>query len=665
MGFIQAGDEEYFIEPLETVTSRSKANVSEGQLHIMYRSRDLKMWSAELQTDFKISLRREAPTEPGGKQSDDGGNFFRSRRSTGTNDQRYFVETMLAADHSMVTFHGRDELPTYLLTMLNIVNEIYRHNTITVDIQFVATKIVLINKETSKNLIVKNRYKRSLTNVLGWVSSLTPNGELYGVADYVSFLTQLDFGPAGFAPVASMCDSFWSSSITRDQGLLSSFVMAHEAGHVLGLEHDGDGNSCVMETYARSIMNTLVMANYGDYYWSNCSAEALERLIKNHRCLENVVFETSSLLEQEGFPGEWYSLDEQCRYTFGGNSHQCGRPEDYYICSMRCTAENNPAICHEYYLPALDGSGCGTVTQWCMNGVCMNKPTSRNGKWSQWSDWSECSHDCGVGVRTRHRHCDNPRPAFGGKDCKGKSFQFKVCNTQPCNVWVDRRAEQCRDRLSTVLINAKHQNWVPHEDRNEPSQCRLVCMSEKTLDILHTPYIVTDGSPCSYNDQHSICVGGECKKLGCNKRVGFPMTDDNCGTCGGDGSDCTFISKTFTASTKKKYQRVDVLPAGACNIEVTEKSRTNHFLALRRSSDKTYILNGGRRRRGLPEFVAAGALFEYNKNSDHLRSKGPLRRDLDFLVYWTKDKRSINITYSYYVQSSAQLTTMVTPQKGP
>ena len=54
--------------------------------------------------------------------------------------------------------------------------------------------------------------------------------------------------------------------------------------------------------------------------------------------------------------------------------------------------------------------------------------------------------------------------------------------------------------------------------------------------------------------------------------------------------------------------------------------------ALRRNSDKTYILNGGRRHRGWPEFTAGGALFKYSKKNDHLRSKGPLRRDLDFLV---------------------------------
>ncbi|XP_038061947.1 A disintegrin and metalloproteinase with thrombospondin motifs 3-like [Patiria miniata] len=660
-GFIQAGSEEYFIEPLEPSAGRPRINASLGHLHIMYRTRDLKMESTELETDFKIKLERRVQAETSGPLPDDDvddRDSPRSRRSADSDGRQYIVETILAADHSMVTFHGADELPRYLLNMLNIVNKVYRHHTMTVDIQFIAKKIVLINAKTSKTLIVENRYKRSLTNVWAWASSLTPDGQLYGVADYVSFLTQLDFGPAGFAPLSTMCDSYWSSSLTRDQGLLSGFVMAHEAGHVLGLEHDGYGNSCVVDTYARSIMNSLVMAMYGDYYWSNCSAEVLQTKIQHYHCLKNVAVDTSGLMEIDGFPGERYSTDQQCRYTFGGSSHQCGSPDDYYTCDIRCTEGTERDTCHEYYLPALDGTGCGAVNQWCMDGVCVNKPPARNGKWSKWSDWSECSQDCDVGARTRYRHCDNPRPAHGGKDCKGKSVQFKVCNTQPCAVWVDRRAEQCKDRLSTVLVNGKHYEWVPFEDHNETSLCRLVCMSAKTLDILATPYMVTDGSPCTYEDHHSICVGGECKKLGCNKRVGSSAEDDVCGICGGDGSYCTLISKVFTATPTKKYQRVDVLPAGAYNIEVKEQSTTNHFLALRRSSDKTYILNGGRRRRGWPEFIAAGARFDYTKKNDQLTSKGPLHQDLDVLVYWTKDSNPINITYSYYMRDAASSTTI-------
>ena len=34
-------------------------------------------------------------------------------------------------------------------------------------------------------------------------------------------------------------------------------------------------------------------------------------------------------------------------------------------------------------------------------------------------------------------------------------------------------------------------------------------------------------------------------------RVGSSMAEDNCGICDGDGSDCTFISKVFTAAPKK------------------------------------------------------------------------------------------------------------------
>lgn len=64
--------------------------------------------------------------------------------------------------------------------------------------------------------------------------------------------------------------------------------------------------------------------------------------------------------------------------------------------------------------------------------------TERNcpvhGKWSDWRGWGDCTVPCGGGQQTRYRVCDNPRPAYGGRQCPGASDETRPCNELPCAV---------------------------------------------------------------------------------------------------------------------------------------------------------------------------------------------------------------------------------------
>ena len=50
-----------------------------------------------------------------------------------------------------------------------------------------------------------------------------------------------------FAPVGGMCDKKTSHTLCKEDGFNSAFVIAHETGHVLGMEHDGEVR--VIKTY--------------------------------------------------------------------------------------------------------------------------------------------------------------------------------------------------------------------------------------------------------------------------------------------------------------------------------------------------------------------------------------------------------------------------------
>ena len=55
-----------------------------------------------------------------------------------------------------------------------------------------------------------------------------------------------------------------------------------------------------------------------------------------------------------------------------------------------------------------------------------------DGNWSDYGAWSECSKQCGGGSQTRERTCNNPAPAFGGKNCEGGAVESRKCNSHSC-----------------------------------------------------------------------------------------------------------------------------------------------------------------------------------------------------------------------------------------
>lgn len=74
--------------------------------------------------------------------------------------------------------------------------------------------------------------------------------------------------------------------------------------------------------------------------------------------------------------------------------------------------------------------GPDTHTQRCLLVKC---PV--DGSWSRWSVWADCSVTCGRGHKEQTRTCTNPAPRHGGRDCEGDSRLLQDCHVdRPCPV---------------------------------------------------------------------------------------------------------------------------------------------------------------------------------------------------------------------------------------
>ncbi|XP_029473326.1 LOW QUALITY PROTEIN: hemicentin-1 [Rhinatrema bivittatum] len=106
--------------------------------------------------------------------------------------------------------------------------------------------------------------------------------------------------------------------------------------------------------------------------------------------------------------------------SWGSCSETCGKGTQ-----ARLRLCNNPP-------PSFNGLHCdGPDTQ---IQVCNEKNCPVDGRWAGWGSWTACSVSCGGGTRQRTRECANPAPHFGGHRCEGNDLQTDFCNSDLCPV---------------------------------------------------------------------------------------------------------------------------------------------------------------------------------------------------------------------------------------
>uniref|UniRef100_A0A452IU28 A disintegrin and metalloproteinase with thrombospondin motifs 18 n=1 Tax=Gopherus agassizii TaxID=38772 RepID=A0A452IU28_9SAUR len=583
------------------------------------------------------------PTEDTYILSDEYGSSARFKRSAVKTQKSgsLNVETLVVADKKMLEKHGKDNVTTYILTVMNMVSSLFKDGTIGSDINIIVVSLLLLEQEPG-GLMINHHADQSLNSFCQWQSALVgKNGKRH---DHAILLTGFDIcswknepcDTLGFAPISGMCSKYRSCTINEDTGLGLAFTIAHESGHNFGMIHDGEGNPC--RKAEGNIMSPTLTGNNGVFSWSVCSRQYLNKFLSTAQaaCLIDEPKQTGQYKYPDKLPGQIYDADTQCKWQFGMKAKLCNLSFVKDICkSLWCHKVGHR--CETKFMPAAEGTACG-ISMWCRRGQCVrygdHGPKPVNGQWAAWSEWSKCSRTCGGGVTYQERHCNNPKPQYGGKFCQGSSRIYQLCNIQPCPPnSLDFRAQQCAE-FNSKPFRGWYYSWKPYTKVEEEDRCKLYCTAEDFDFFFAMSSKVKDGTLCSQN-KHDVCIDGICEQVGCDRGLGSKAALDACGVCKGDNSTCKFFKGQYLIQHKANdYYPVVIIPAGARSIEIQELHISTSYLAVR-NLNKKYYLTGDWTIDWPGKFSFAGTIFDYQRSFNHpesLYAAGPTNETLVFEI---------------------------------
>ncbi|CDQ68771.1 unnamed protein product [Oncorhynchus mykiss] len=670
--FVTDGDE-YLIEP--KVLGSGRRERSTEQLHFIKRTTPTEA-PHDTQTVFD-QLSEESRRQLRGKR------FVSAPR---------FIETLVVADSSMTHFYG-DEIKHYILTLVSMAAQLYKHPSIKNSVHMVVVKMVVVeDEEVGPSL--SNNGGVALRNFCAWQQQFNPASQRHPEHyDTALLFTREDIcghqscDTLGVADVGTACDPKRSCSVIEDNGLQAAFTAAHELGHVLSMPHDDSKNCERMfgNLGGHHMMAPLFIHLNKTFPWSPCSALYITEFFDNGHgdCLldppESILPLPSEL------PGTTYSLDRQCQQMFGEEFVHCPNTSDSDVCSqLWCREEGKPhCTTRNGSLHWADGTTCATNMS-CLHGACMaahevmQPKVVVDGGWGAWGPWQQCSRTCGGGVEFSYRECTDPVPQNGGKYCEGQRVQYQSCNPQTCEEnGKSFREEQCEKYNSfnylDILGNMKQ--WIPKYAGVSPrDRCKLFCRAKGSSEFKVFEAKVIDGTTCG-PDTTSLCVQGQCVKAGCDQEIGSNKRLDKCGLCGGDGLSCRKITGSYNKATYG-YSDIVTIPVGATNIDIKQRSHRNithdgNYLAVKRESGG-YILNGNFSVSTVEQDIPVlGAVLKYSGSSttlERIQSFRQLREAITIQLLATAGEAfPPKVKYTFFIPKDVPCADLPCPiwQMGP
>ncbi|XP_054233405.1 A disintegrin and metalloproteinase with thrombospondin motifs 17 isoform X9 [Homo sapiens] len=447
VGLIQLGQEQVLIQPL----NNSQGPFS-GREHLIRRKWSLTPSpSAEAQRPeqlCKVLTEKKKPTW--GRPLRD----WRERRNAIRLTSEHTVETLVVADADMVQYHGAEAAQRFILTVMNMVYNMFQHQSLGIKINIQVTKLVLLRQRPAK-LSIGHHGERSLESFCHW------QNEEYGGARYLGnnqvpggkddpplvdaavFVTRTDFcvhkdepcdtvvppapfdvreGPGsppwwclgrelpeangsqrvipdhsisktweGIAYLGGVCSAKRKCVLAEDNGLNLAFTIAHELGHNLGMNHDDDHSSCAGRSHIMS-GEWVKGRNPSDLSWSSCSRDDLENFLKSKVSI--------CLLVTDPRSQHTVRLPHKLPGMHYSANEQCQilfgmnatfcRNMEHLMCAGLWCLVEGDTSCKTKLDPPLDGTECG-ADKWCRAGECVSKTPIPEHVDGDWSPWGAWS----------------------------------------------------------------------------------------------------------------------------------------------------------------------------------------------------------------------------------------------------------------------------------
>ncbi|XP_045194121.2 A disintegrin and metalloproteinase with thrombospondin motifs 18-like isoform X2 [Mercenaria mercenaria] len=590
--------------------------------------------------------------------------YSRKRRSTG----KKYVETTVVVDPTSYRFHG-SETEKMVKTVMNIAAQRFLDPSLQSQLYFTLTKIMIL-EHNEAGLNIEPDSGLTLDSFCDWQSGWNPTDDSNPQhADYVALITKVDLVHRGNTANTGlarkgMCGAKTRCSVNEDSGLGTGITLAHETGHVLGMSHDSDGNSCLN---GKNIMSSMAPSGPDALQWSSCSAGVLKSFLSSSEsnCLNDAPPSSAEkLYSATSKPGSIYTVNKQCKLMLGKDAEVCEgvHSDGQDVCgAIVCRPRHDTGVngCVIYSTPRMDGTDCGN-RKWCIGGRCVamgpGSPGPVNGGWSEWeSTFSECSRSCGGGVKVKQRFCNNPEPMYGGRQCSGPSSRAEVCNMQECTAsQYDFQAQQCA-ATDGNSIGGKRYHWIPNTDSIGDDGCKINCQADGT-NYFAKRGISKDGTQCTKDSPAPFtkCVKGSCKAFGCDGHMDSGHVYDQCGLCNGKGNTCKKVSGTFQGGKAKVFTTFVKIPKGSTGITITQGNMYCYLSIVVSGkhlfTETTPHLSG--------TYNRGGVVIKYQSKPERIEIIGPINTDIEAQVYRKYGPPYVGVDpdvyYEYHIPTTAQ-----------
>lgn len=450
----------------------------------------------------------------------------------------------------------------------------------------------------------------------------------------------------GLAYIASACVRNRACTISEDVGIPLGILIAHEIGHILGCPHDKEGGSaCPAQNADESFFLMAPLLHMFTTTWSICSRAFITAFFEHtlDDCLSDRC--TSGIHQfPNALPGTIYDGDTQCDMLFP-NSSLCATDEQNFCKTLMCQID--PESCISNGEPPADGTKCGP-NKWCFHKQCISmgqRPEAVQGGWGPWGNWSSCTRTCGGGISVSERECNNPLPQNKGRYCIGQGRKYKICNTTPCPTGTRSfREQQCSEKDHDTDGAGQH-TWKPYYMEEQP--CVLYCINENGVLGKLAPSVI-DGTPCRPGSR-SKCISGICTKIGCDNQIDSDATEDICGVCNGDGTECKIVDEVYKDVGAMDYKKVATIPSRARSIRIEELAPSVNAIALSDNSERHFYLNGDHKEQndGPVKIDDLEGFYSHPEpGRETLIISGPLKQDVIFFVCFY-DPQNVGYRYTY------------------